>query len=58
MTATPTLDARHIQRRQLLAQIALLGYLRPCSLTESYRTCVKPTSRCAKKGPGPGPNGC
>ena len=50
MTATPTLDALHAQRQQLLDQIAALGDLRPGSLTESYRSCGKPTCHCAKKG--------
>ena len=49
MTTTPTLDALHAQRQQLLDQIAALGDLRPGSLTESYRTCGKPTCHCAKK---------
>ena len=51
MTATPTLDALHAQRQQLLDQISALGDLRPGSLTQSYRTCGKPTCHCAKTGP-------
>lgn len=50
MTATPTLDALEAQRQQVLDQIAALGDLRPGSLTESYRTCGKPTCHCAQKG--------
>ena len=50
MAATPTLDALHAQRQQLHAQIAALGDLRPGSLTESYRSCGKPTCHCARKG--------
>jgi len=51
--ATPAeIDALEKRRKQLLAELAAIGELRPGSLTERYRKCGKPTCHCATEVTG------
>lgn len=48
--SSPPLEKLQVRGRELKAQIAQLGEMRPGSLVECYRKCGKPNCHCARPG--------